>query len=71
MCLSTDKKTVYVGMAADLIHPGHLNIINIARGLGEVTLGLLTDKAIAPLASQRIWVSIAVDCSKCRWVKSR
>lgn len=41
------KKTVYVGMSADLIHPGHLNIINEARKLGEVTVGLLTDKAIA------------------------
>lgn len=41
------KKKVYVGMSADLIHPGHLNIINEARKLGEVTVGLLTDKAIA------------------------
>lgn len=41
------KKKVYVGMSADLIHPGHLNIINEAKKLGEVTVGLLTDKAIA------------------------
>lgn len=41
------KKTVYVGMSADLIHPGHLNIINKAQQLGEVTIGLLTDEAIA------------------------
>jgi cytidyltransferase-like protein len=40
-------KKVYVGMSADLIHPGHLNIISEARKLGEVTIGLLTDKAIA------------------------
>ncbi|MGD2090814.1 MAG: phosphoenolpyruvate mutase [Candidatus Aminicenantes bacterium] len=40
-------KTVYVAMSADLIHPGHLNIINEARKLGKVILGLLTDKAIA------------------------
>lgn len=40
-------KRVYVGMSADLIHPGHLNIINEARKLGEVTVGLLTDNAIA------------------------
>ncbi|MFT7420319.1 MAG: phosphoenolpyruvate mutase [Arcticibacterium sp.] len=38
---------VYVGMSADLIHPGHLNILNQAAKLGEVTVGLLTDKAIA------------------------
>lgn len=40
-------KKVYVGMSADLIHPGHLNIIDTARELGAVTVGLLTDKAIA------------------------
>ena len=40
-------KKVYVGMSADLIHPGHLNIIEVAKNLGEVTIGLLTDEAIA------------------------
>ena len=40
-------KTVYVGMSADLIHPGHINIIKEAAKLGRVTVGLLTDKAIA------------------------
>ncbi|HOO21911.1 MAG TPA: adenylyltransferase/cytidyltransferase family protein, partial [Kiritimatiellia bacterium] len=43
----SDPKTVYVGMSADLIHPGHLNILNTARGLGRVVVGLLTDAAIA------------------------
>ena len=41
------KPIVYVGMSADLIHPGHLNIISKAASLGSVTVGLLTDKAIA------------------------
>ena len=40
-------KTVYVGMSADLIHPGHINIIREASKLGRVTVGLLTDSAIA------------------------
>ena len=40
-------KKVYVAMSADLIHPGHLNILSEARKLGEVTIGLLTDAAIA------------------------
>jgi len=40
-------KTVYVGLSADLIHPGHLNIINEARKHGRVIVGLLTDRAIA------------------------
>ena len=42
---------VYIGMSADLLHPGHLNIIEHARKYagpeGEVVVGLLTDKAIA------------------------
>jgi phosphoenolpyruvate phosphomutase len=41
------KKIVYVGMSADLIHPGHLNILQNAAKYGEVVVGLLTDKAIA------------------------
>lgn len=41
------KKTVYIGMSADLIHPGHINIINTAREYGDIIVGLLTDKAIA------------------------
>ncbi len=40
-------KKVYVGMSADLVHPGHLNIIKEADKLGDVTIGLLTDEAIA------------------------
>ncbi len=38
---------VYCGMSADLIHHGHLNIIHEAMKLGEVTIGVLTDEAIA------------------------
>lgn len=41
------KDKVYVGMSADLIHPGHLNIIKEASKYGDVIIGLLTDKAIA------------------------
>ena len=40
-------RRVYIGMSADLIHPGHINIIRKAGKLGEVTVGLLTDSAIA------------------------
>lgn len=42
-----DRPLVYVGMSADLIHPGHLNVLAAARSLGEVVVGLLTDAAIA------------------------
>lgn len=41
------SKMVYVAMSADIIHPGHLNIIKEASTLGDVTVGVLTDAAIA------------------------
>lgn len=41
------QKLVYVGMSADMIHPGHLNIIKEAAKLGSVTVGVLTDAAVA------------------------
>ena len=40
-------KKVYIGMSADLIHQGHLNIIAEGCKLGKVIIGLLTDEAIA------------------------
>jgi phosphoenolpyruvate phosphomutase len=41
------KKKVYIAMSVDVIHPGHLNIISHAQKIGEVIIGLLTDKAIS------------------------
>ncbi len=41
------KKTVYVALSADILHEGHINIINIAGKYGTVIAGLLTDEAIS------------------------
>ena len=41
------SKKVYIGMSADIIHRGHLNIINKAKEYGDLTVGVLTDKAVA------------------------
>ena len=41
------KKIVYVALSADILHEGHINILKIAKKLGLVTVGLLTDQAIA------------------------
>jgi len=41
------KKKVYVGLAADIFHEGHINILKTASKYGEVIVGLLTDDAIA------------------------
>ncbi len=39
-------KKVYMAMSADIIHQGHLNIINRARKLGDIIIGLHTDDVI-------------------------
>ena len=41
------SKTVYVGLSADILHKGHINILKIANSYGQVCVGLLTDQAIA------------------------
>ena len=41
------KKIAYVGLSADILHKGHINILKTARKYGEVYVGLLTDQAIA------------------------
>jgi len=41
------NKTVYIAMSADIIHAGHINIINEGAKLGDVIVGVLTDEAIA------------------------
>ena len=45
--LEETELTVYVPMAADIIHPGHMNILKTAAGYGKVIVGLFTDEAIA------------------------
>ena len=42
-------KKVYVSMIADLLHAGHINILNEASKYGKVTVGLLTSTAINEL----------------------
>lgn len=37
---------VYMAMSADIVHQGHLNVINEARNLGDVIVGLHTDDVI-------------------------
>lgn len=42
-----DRPIVYVGMSADVMHEGHIAILDRAAELGRVVVGLLTDDAIA------------------------
>ena len=47
MVMSQTRPLVYVPMAVDIVHPGHINIIKKAAELGEVMVGLFTDEAIS------------------------
>ena len=39
---NTHSSIVYIGMAADIIHHGHINIIKTGALYGKVVIGLLT-----------------------------
>ncbi len=41
------NKIVYVPLAVDILHSGHLNIIEKAKKYGKVVIGLLSDSAVA------------------------
>ena len=43
----SENPKVYLPMSADIIHPGHINIIKEAAKYGDVVVGLFTDEAIA------------------------
>lgn len=41
------QKTVYMCFSTDIIHGGHINIINKAAQLGSLVIGILSDEAIS------------------------
>lgn len=44
--MSGTQKTVYMCFTTDMIHTGHINIIEKARQLGSIIAGVLTDEVI-------------------------
>jgi phosphoenolpyruvate phosphomutase / 2-hydroxyethylphosphonate cytidylyltransferase len=44
--MNKSNKTIYLGLSADVLHHGHVNIINKASKYGKLIIGLMTDKAI-------------------------
>ena len=40
-------KKIYLGLSLDIIHHGHINLVNKATKMGDLIVGLLTDKAIS------------------------
>ena len=45
--LNQKSKTVYMSFSTDILHMGHIQIIQKAAALGEVTAGVLTDEVVA------------------------
>ena len=41
------KRTVYMCFSTDIIHSGHMSIINKAKRLGRLIIGVLSDEAVA------------------------
>lgn len=39
--------SVYISLSLDMVHHGHMNLLENARKYGDIIIGLLTDKAIA------------------------
>jgi cytidyltransferase-like protein len=44
--LNLKRPLVFVPMSGDIIHHGHINILLRASKLGQVVVGLMTDKGI-------------------------
>ena len=40
-------KKVYIVLSVDILHHGHINLINEAKKHGKLIVSLLTDKAIS------------------------
>lgn len=41
------KQTVYLSFSTDIVHSGHLSILTKAAALGNLTVGILSDSAVA------------------------
>ena len=41
------EKSVYISFSTDILHSGHLSILNKAAALGELTVGVVSDGAVA------------------------
>lgn len=44
--MKKEEKTVYMCMSTDVIHGGHIAIINKAKKLGKLIIGVLSDEAV-------------------------
>ena len=65
------KKTAYVAIASDIIHSGHMNVIEEAAKYGDVLIGLLTDEAIATYKRLPILSRIRCPIKRIFWNTNR
>lgn len=42
-----EEKSVYISFSTDIIHSGHISLINKCKMLGRVVIGVLTDEVVA------------------------
>ena len=47
LLVEAKSKTVYLCFSTDLLHTGHINLINRAKRLGKLILGVLSDEVVA------------------------
>lgn len=45
--LEVQNRTVYMCFSTDILHGGHISIINKAKRLGRLTIGVMTDEVVA------------------------
>lgn len=52
-----ERPVVYVALVGDILHAGHINVLNCARTFGRVIIGVLTDRAAASTSDCRSCLS--------------
>jgi phosphoenolpyruvate phosphomutase len=64
------RKIVYLTLVGDYLNAGHLNILYSAKKLGDVYVGLFTDKAAIQYTAlphqkyeDRDWIKITNNCN--------
>ena len=58
---------VYVGFTLDIVHTGHLKVIEKASELGNVTIGILSDKAL--IGHRSLPIVNFEQKTYCAWIK--
>ena len=55
------NKSVFLTMCADGFHHGHINILEKAKKYGNITVGLMTDTAIASYKKRNQLLNLKIE----------